>query len=219
MRHKVTPPGGVEHFASCKTHRRVCHFVGYVASNFALVPDLGALLYVLGSCGPEKCCSYRRVGIVLDGGCAILCRTPCMLDNTLPPSLTCGSHDTTTVPSPALSSVMIALKLLARLPCEIFTPFGSPVDPEVYCKNANEARSTPAGTTTPPPPAAAAAAVMAVASSATTAEAEGDDEVLGSGLSVTSHWRLSGQRESSPVSLALIADICGGGVVGGARHA
>lgn len=66
----------------------------------------------------------------------------------------------------------------------IFTPFGSPVEPEVYCKNASDDRSTTFPT-----------------ESSVAAEAS-----FGRALSVTTHCNLSGQRESSPVSLALIAE-------------
>lgn len=105
---------------------------------------------------------------------------------------------------------MMAPRLCARFPWEILTPFGSPVDPDVYCRNASADRSDP-----PPPPSSSAAPpapAPSPASSATAATelaADGDGAfAVGSGLSVTTHWSSSGQRESSPVSLALKADAC-----------
>lgn len=49
-----------------------------------------------------------------------------------------------TVSVPALSSSTMHAKLCARLACEIITPLGSEVDPEVYCKNAKSDATTAA---------------------------------------------------------------------------
>lgn len=46
----------------------------------------------------------------------------------------CGSHDTSTVPGPVPSSREMMARLCARLPCEMTTPLGAEVDPEVYCR-------------------------------------------------------------------------------------
>lgn len=47
-----------------------------------------------------------------------------------------GSQETLIVAGEARSSWIIIFKLWARFPWEIITPFGSDVDPDVYCKNA-----------------------------------------------------------------------------------
>ena len=77
-----------------------------------------------------------------------------------PMSWYCGSQDTFTVDGDARSSydrhawnvstpmnlhtytLIMIVRLWARFPWEIITPFGSEVDPEVYCKNAMSLFST-----------------------------------------------------------------------------
>jgi hypothetical protein len=54
-----------------------------------------------------------------------------------------GSHDTTTVSSPAWSSDVMMERLCAKLPNVIITPLGSLVEPEVNCKNATSPLSDP----------------------------------------------------------------------------
>jgi hypothetical protein len=56
-----------------------------------------------------------------------------------------GSHDTTTVSSPAWSSEVMMDRLCAKLPNVIITPLGSLVEPDVNCKNATSPLDDPDG--------------------------------------------------------------------------
>lgn len=53
-----------------------------------------------------------------------------------PISWYCGSHETTTVLASAFNSDVIIVRLCARFPWVIITPFGSLVDPDVYWRKA-----------------------------------------------------------------------------------
>jgi len=52
-----------------------------------------------------------------------------------PMSWNCGSHETTTVSSPAASSAMISDRFAPRHACVTMTPLGALVEPDVYCRN------------------------------------------------------------------------------------
>ena len=48
----------------------------------------------------------------------------------------CGNHETFTVVFTAFNSFIIKVKLCLKFPWLIITPFGSDVEPDVYCRKA-----------------------------------------------------------------------------------